>query len=76
MVTDKKWKDRVRRLLKAELTRKGVSYKELATKLQLLGVAESEQNIANKLSRGGFSAVFLVQCLDAIECKTIHLDMD
>jgi hypothetical protein len=76
MVTDEKWKARVRGLLKAELTRRGIGYKELAQRLQKLGVAESEQNIANKLSRGGFSAVFLVQCLDAIECKTIHIGMD
>jgi hypothetical protein len=76
MVTDETWKARVRQLLKAELTRRGIGYKELATRLAALGVPESEQNIANKLSRGGFSAVFLVQCLDAIECRTLRLGMD
>ncbi|MGB7045527.1 MAG: DUF6471 domain-containing protein [Methylocella sp.] len=30
--------------------------------------------MANKLARGGFSAVFLVQGLTAIECHTLHLD--
>lgn len=76
MVTDDAWKARVRNLLKAELTRRGIGYKELAQRLAKMGVAETEQNIANKLSRGGFSAVFLVQCLDAIECRTVQIGMD
>ena len=63
-------------MLKRELSGRGISYKELAERLEKLGIPESEQNIANKLSRGGFSAVFLIQCLDAIECKTLRLGMD
>jgi hypothetical protein len=66
--------DRVKRLLKAELKRRGVTYQELAKRLEAAGVHESPQNIANKISRGGFSAVFLVQCLDAIGCKTLNLE--
>jgi hypothetical protein len=76
MVTDETWKSRVKLLLKGELSRRGIGYKELAVKLEALGVPETEQNIANKLSRGGFSAVFLIQCLDAIDCKTLRLGMD
>jgi hypothetical protein len=76
MVTDEKWKARVRQLLKAELTRRGIGYKELSARLEKLGVSETEQNIANKLSRGGFSAVFLVQCLDAIECRSVQISID
>jgi 3-mercaptopyruvate sulfurtransferase SseA len=60
-------------LLKAELKRRDVSYKQLAEKLDKLGIQESDRNIANKLARGGFSAVFLVQCLSAIGCDTVHL---
>lgn len=76
MVTDEKWQARAKQLLKGELKRRGVSYKQLVEKLEQLGVKEGEQNIANKISRGGFSAVFLLQVLDAIECKTLHLDTD
>ncbi|HMN51845.1 MAG TPA: DUF6471 domain-containing protein [Xanthobacteraceae bacterium] len=76
MVTDEKWQARVKGLLKAELKRRDVSYKELVEKLEKIGVKESEANIANKLSRGGFSAVFLLQCLDAIECKSLHIGME
>jgi hypothetical protein len=37
------------------------------------GFAETELNIKNKISRGGFTAVFFVQCLEAIGCHTLRL---
>jgi 3-mercaptopyruvate sulfurtransferase SseA len=67
------WQERAKGLLKAELKRRGVSYKQLAEKLEELGVHETDRNIANKLARGGFSAVFMIQCLEAIGCDTIRL---
>ena len=45
-------------LLKAELKRCNVSYRDLADKLAALGIHETERNIANKISRGGFTAAF------------------
>jgi len=72
-MTESDWQERVKGLLKAELKRRGVSYKQLADKLKELGVDENDRNIANKLARGGFSAVFLVQCLEAIGCNTVQL---
>ena len=56
--------------------RRGVSYHDLAERLAAIGVQESEANIANKISRGGFSAVFLIQCLDAIGAKNIAVGID
>jgi hypothetical protein len=76
MVTDAKWQARAKGLLKAELKRRNVSYKQLAEKLSKIGVSETEENIANKISRGGFSTVFLLQCLDAIDCKNLAVGMD
>jgi hypothetical protein len=75
MVADAEWQERVKRLLKAELKREGVSYKILAERLKKMGVEDgtTEQNIANKMSRGSFSAVFLVQCLRAIGRNTLDL---
>ena len=73
MPTDKDWQDRVKGLLKAELKRKNISYRELAERLGRLGVQETERNIANKISRGGFTAVFFVQCLIAADAR--HLDL-
>jgi len=59
-----------------ELARRNVTYTELVNRLAAVGVKESEQNIANKLSRGTFTAAFFVQCLDAIGCRTLRLDVN
>ncbi|MFN5128729.1 MAG: DUF6471 domain-containing protein [Sphingomonadaceae bacterium] len=34
---------------------------------------DSEWNIANKISRGGFTAMFLVQCLEAVGLSSLRL---
>ena len=67
------WEARVKGLLKAELKRRGVSYLQLVEKLAAIGVVESEPNIRNKLARGKFTAVFLVQCLEAIGATSLRL---
>ena len=60
-------------LLKAELKRKGVTYAGLVEKLAAIGVDEKEANVRNKLSRGKFTAAFLLQCLEAIGVSSLHL---
>jgi hypothetical protein len=72
-VKEKEWEDRVKRLLKAELARKGITYAQLVGKLADIGVMDSEPNIRNKISRGKFTAVFLIQCLNAIGASSLHL---
>jgi len=76
MVTDEVWQAKAKNLLKAEIKRQGVSYRDLVAKLAEIGVKESEQNIANKMSRGGFSAVFMLQVLTAIGCKRLGISDD
>ena len=71
---DKEWQDRVKGILKAELKRRNISYKQLAERLEAMGIHETERNINNKISRGGFTAVFFVQCLQAAGCHNIGLD--
>jgi hypothetical protein len=60
-------------LLKAELKRKGVTYAQLVEKLAAIGVDEKEVNVRNKLSRGKFTAAFLLQCLAAIDTHQVQL---
>ncbi len=45
----------------------------LVGKLADIGVMDSEPNIRNKISRGKFAAVFLIQCLEAIGVDTVRL---
>ena len=66
------WEAKVKNVLKAELKRRGIGYKELADRLNAIGVSENEPNIRNKLARGRFTAVFMVQVLAAIGAKEIR----
>jgi hypothetical protein len=68
------YETKVKNLLKGELKRRGITYAQLAAKLAAIGVQETERNLNNKISRGGFTAAFLVECLEAIGCHTVHLE--
>jgi hypothetical protein len=61
------WEEKAANLLKAELKRKGVTYAQLA---DLIG--DKEVNIRNKLSRGKFTAAFLLQCLESIGVQDLR----
>jgi 3-mercaptopyruvate sulfurtransferase SseA len=69
----KDWQAHVKGLLKAELARRNLSYADLADKLSEIGISDNRRNITNKVGRGNFTAVFFVQCMEAIGCRTIHL---
>lgn len=72
----KDWQAQVKGLLKAELSRRNLTYADLADKLAAVGIEEDRRNLSNKIARGSFSAVFFVQCLEAIGCNTIHIGTD
>lgn len=67
----KEYEEKAKNLLKGELKRRGVTYAGLVEKLAAAGVAETERNVANKISRGGFTAAFFLQCLHAIGAREI-----
>lgn len=68
------WEDRAKRFLKAELARADIGYRELAERLKKHGLDETEASIANKISRGTFSATFLLASLKAIGREQLSLD--
>lgn len=68
------WENKAKTLLRVEMARKSLSYKDLQAKLATIGVVEEEPAIRNKVGRGKFSAAFLLQCLEAIGCRSLSLD--
>jgi Domain of unknown function (DUF6471) len=68
------WEERAKRMLKAELARADVGYRDLAERLKKHGLQETEASIANKISRGTFSATFLLASLVAIGAETVRLE--
>jgi hypothetical protein len=73
MAVNLDWAKEARTLLKAELKRKEMSYKNLANMLTDDGTPETGASVANKISRGTFTAAFMLQCLKAIGCQTVRL---
>ena len=41
-----------------------------------MGTPETDRNIADKISRGGFTAAFFIECLVAIGVQTLRLDAE
>ena len=50
-----------------------VSYADLVKLLAEIEVKETEANLRNKVSRGSFTAAFLLQCLTVMNVTTLHL---
>lgn len=74
MADERDWTTYVKGLLRAELKRRNVGYRDVAEKLGAIGIHETERNITNNISRVGFTAAFFVQCLIAVGCHTVRLD--
>ena len=73
VASDAEWTTRAKNLIRSELTRKGVTYAQLAEKLEAIGVSENEKNIGNKISRGVFTMAFFIQCMEAIGVSEVRL---
>jgi Domain of unknown function (DUF6471) len=76
MKTTRDWEAQAKGIIRAELKRRNLSYADLAHRLTAIGVPETEKNVNNKIARGGFTAVFFLQCMEAISVQTIHLNGD
>ena len=74
--TEDEWADHAKRIVRTEMVRRGVSYEGLAERLAALGVHDTPVNMRNKIARGKFTAVFFLQCLEAVGCKNLSLEAD
>ena len=72
--SENEWVNLAKGMLRAEMTRRAITYEQLAEKLAEVGVKDTAVNIRNKVARGGFTAAFFLQCLKAIGVKELRLD--
>ena len=73
MTEDLNWTERTKRFLKAELKRANVTHETLAARLSEMGLEETKASVANKISRGGFPASFLMAALVAIGVEQVRI---
>ena len=69
------WEKRASRCLRVEMARRELKFPALARMMSRNGPAVSAQSLRNKVSRGSFSAAFLLQALTAMECERIQIDV-
>ncbi len=67
------WTDAASRLLKAEISREGVTLARLAARLNAMGIQETEASLKNKLYRGTFSTTFFMQAITALGRSTVDV---
>ena len=65
----------VRGTVRSIMVKRRVTYAQLVERLAAIGVVENERGLRNKVARGVFSAVFFVQCLEALGVDTLKIDM-
>ncbi len=68
------WNNKVKRLLKSELIKRGISNSDLVMLLKEIDVHETKASIDSKISRGSFSACFFLQCLFVVGCNKIEIE--
>jgi hypothetical protein len=73
MRSDAEWTAEIKRILRAEMVRRGITYDELAKKLAAIGVELSPEALRMTVNRGRFRAILLVQCLTAMGCRSLRL---
>lgn len=62
-------------VVRTEMVRQNITYKELLRRLGTIGVEDTETNLRNKIGRGKYSALLLVQCLEVMGIESLKLDM-
>lgn len=66
-------RERATMLIRYMMLTQGVSYIELSERLSKMGVEDSPRNLSNKVRRGNFGVVALLQIMEALEIDEINL---
>lgn len=73
-LVDEETRGWVRTLIRTEMVKRGLSYRDLAELLTASGIAENEGNLRSKVSRGELSASTLLNALNVMGSGTVDLD--
>lgn len=60
-------------ILHAEMAHKGTTHAQLIGLFEANGIKDKKRNLRNKISRGKFTAGFILQHLPAIGCTSLQL---
>lgn len=66
------WRQVVQRLLKAEMSKRGVKYQDLSQRLAHIGINQSADNLRNKVNKGILGADLLLQIMFVLNIRRIE----
>lgn len=67
------WEHKVYEVLRAEMARRGITYKDLTRRLESCGIDELPDGVNRKVNRKRFSAAFFLACLAAMGVESIDV---
>ena len=73
MPTEDEYGERAKRLLRSEMVRRGINYEMLSERLGAAGLPDTPVNLRNKVSRGKFTAAFLLAACEAMGVETVRV---
>ncbi len=65
------WRKFISRYIKSEMTKKGIKYEELSSRLAKTGTQQTAANLRNKINRGILGADLFVQILFVLETNQL-----
>ena len=69
------WREAVARLVKSEMSVRGVKYQGLSTRLADIGVQQSADNLRKKVNKGIMGADLLVQILYVLKARPVDANL-
>ena len=69
------WREAVARLVKSEMSVRGVKYQGLSTRLADIGVQQSADNLRTKVNKGIMGADLLVQILYVLKARPVDANL-
>ena len=74
-MTEKEYIQKAKSIIKTELVKRDIDYPKLADMMLKIGIDENRNNLSNKINRGTFSFIFVMQVFDALDIDSINLRM-
>ncbi|MDC0602554.1 DUF6471 domain-containing protein [Aliiglaciecola sp.] len=66
------WRQMIQRLIKAEMSKRGVKYQDLSDRLAQIQVVQSADNLRNKVNKGILGADLLLQIMYVLNMRKIE----
>ncbi|WP_408640830.1 DUF6471 domain-containing protein [Salinimonas lutimaris] len=74
MAKPSKWRQAVQRIVKSEMSVRGVKYQGLSDRLAEIGIEQSADNLRNKVNKGIMGADLLLQILMVLNARPLSME--